>query len=143
MRAGQSISMWTFARRAMPIVLVTILAVSGAIGQQSESTEPAEQQDTAESGEPPEKTIKMRASNWHWKPELIRVPLGTRLRIEFQSYDASHSFELKGYRIKLQLPEGKSAEVEFVADKAGEFKWRCGRPCGNGCAKMVGKLIVE
>lgn len=143
MRVHQSASTWDFARWAMLVVLMATMAASGAIGQEAESGEPAEQQGSADSEEHPLKTIKMIASNWHWRPELIRVPVGTRLRIEFDSYDASHSFVLKGYGIKVPLREGKSAEVEFVADKVGEFKWRCGRPCGNGCAKMVGKLIVE
>lgn len=93
--------------------------------------------------ERPVKQIKMVAENWKWTPDVIRVKLGTRVVIDFDSYDASHSFVLKAYKIKVPLPEGKHGKVEFVADKAGEFTWRCGRPCGDGCAKMRGKLIVE
>ena len=85
----------------------------------------------------------MYAENWKWTPDTIKVPVGTKLRIQFESRDASHSFNLKAYKIKLPLPEGTKDELEFVADKVGEFKWYCGRPCGNGCNKMVGKLIVE
>lgn len=115
------------------------LALAGSV--------PARSQAAPAAAEPPAagevKTIKMIATNWEWKPNVIRVTQGTRLHIEFESFDASHSFVLKAYGIKVQLPEGKKDEVEFLADKAGEFKWRCGRPCGNGCPKMVGKLIVE
>ena len=131
------------ARWALLCVLAFSVAGSGAAWQQAGSVEPVAEQDSADPSELPVKTFKMIASNWRWKPDLMRVPVGTRVRIEFQSYDASHSFVLKAYGIKQQLPEGKPGEVEFVADKPGEFKWRCGRPCGNGCAKMVGKLIVE
>ena len=101
----------------------------------------AESSEDAE--ELPQKTIKMIASNWRWQPDVIRVAVGTRVRIEFQSFDASHSFVLKGFGVKEPLPQGKPGLVEFVADKPGEFRWRCGRPCGNGCAKMGGKLIVQ
>lgn len=92
--------------------------------------------------EAPVKKVKMHARNWDWTPDEIRVKKGTRVIIDFFSEDASHGFELKAYKIKVNLPQDKRAQVEFVADKVGNFKWRCSRPCGNGCAKMIGKLIV-
>jgi heme/copper-type cytochrome/quinol oxidase subunit 2 len=108
------------------------------------SAQPADEVEAVPAEEElPVKTVKMTAENWKWTPKEIRVAQGTRLRLVFQSYDASHSFELKAYGIKLPLPEGKTGEIEFVVDKPGVFKWRCGRPCGDGCAKMRGKLIVE
>jgi len=94
-------------------------------------------------GEEPVKLIKMFAEEWKWTPNLIRVAQGTRIKIEFLSYGASRRFDLKGYNLKVRIPQGKLVSVEFVADKKGTFRWRCGRPCGNGCAKMTGKLIVE
>jgi len=93
--------------------------------------------------EQPYKLIKMYAEEWKWSPKLIRVPVGTKLRIEFLSYGASRRFDLKAYNLKVRIPQDKLVSVEFVADKKGTFRWRCGRPCGNGCAKMTGKLIVE
>jgi heme/copper-type cytochrome/quinol oxidase subunit 2 len=85
----------------------------------------------------------MYAENWRWVPNVVRVPVGGRVVIDFESRDASHSFVLKAYGLKVPLPEGKSGHVEFVADRKGEFRWFCGRPCGDGCAKMTGTLIVE
>lgn len=99
--------------------------------------------DSADEGPGTEKRIKMTAQNWKWIPDVIRVKKGTKLTIEFQSYDASHSFVLKAYKIKHPLPEGSRSEISFVVDKAGEFPWKCGRPCGDGCPKMRGRLIVE
>jgi cytochrome c oxidase subunit 2 len=93
--------------------------------------------------ETPVKLIKMFAEQWKWIPNLIRVPQGTRVRIEFMSWDATRRFDLKGYNLKVNLQQDKPTSVEFVADKVGTFKWKCGRPCGDGCAKMTGKLIVE
>jgi heme/copper-type cytochrome/quinol oxidase subunit 2 len=93
--------------------------------------------------EEPYKLIKMFAEEWKWSPNEIRVPVGTKLRIEFLSYGATRKFELKAYNLKVLTPQDKLVSVEFVADKKGTFRWRCGRPCGNGCAKMTGKLIVE
>jgi cytochrome c oxidase subunit 2 len=102
-----------------------------------------EVQEVEEAEDQPVKQIKMYVEQWKWSPSVIRVPQGTRLRIEMLSYDASRRFDLKAYKLKVRLPEGKPVTVEFVADKKGEFRWRCGRPCGDGCAKLVGKLIVE
>ena len=92
--------------------------------------------------EVPVKRIKMYARNWKWTPDYIRVKKGTRVIIDFFSEDASHAFQLKAYKIKVNLPQDKRAQIEFVADKVGTFPWRCSRPCGNGCPKMTGKLIV-
>jgi heme/copper-type cytochrome/quinol oxidase subunit 2 len=109
----------------------------------TEATEPAEPAAPAQEADDQVKFIKMYVEEWKWTPNLIRVPVGTKLRIEFLSYGATRRFDLKAYKLKVKLPQDKPVTVEFVADKKGEFKWRCGRPCGDGCAKLTGKLIVE
>jgi heme/copper-type cytochrome/quinol oxidase subunit 2 len=97
----------------------------------------------ADTPERPVKEIKLYVEKWKWTPDVIRVKQGTLLKIEALSHDASRRFDLKAYRLKVPLPEGKRVDFEFVADKAGKFHWKCGRPCGNGCAKLWGTLIVE
>ena len=128
--------------RAMALLALAALAATGLAAQEDAPAPPAPAGD-ATVREAPVKQIKMYAENWKWSPALIRVPQGTRVKIRFESRDASHAFVLKDYGIKVPLPQDTTAEVEFVADRAGEFKWVCGRPCGKGCSKMVGKLIVE
>jgi cytochrome c oxidase subunit 2 len=123
-------------------------AVGTAADQTPPETEPPVEEEAPEVEPPaeeehPVKLIKMYAEEWKWTPDLIRVPVGTKLRIEFLSYGATRKFDLKGYKIKVLLPQDKPVSVEFVADKKGTFRWRCARPCGDGCAKMTGKLIVE
>jgi len=130
------------------VVLACFLVPVVADGQPPAEKKPPPAQGEAaqpeqEQAEAPVKQIKLTAQNWKWTPNVVRVKLGTRLVIDFQSWDASHSFELKAFGIDVPLPQDKTAHVEFVADKVGKFKWRCGRPCGDGCPKMVGKLIVE
>lgn len=95
-----------------------------------------------EGEERPVKEIKMTAENWKWKPAVIRVQKGTLVKIEVQNYDAPHRFDLKQLGLKVNLREGETTKFEFVASKVGEFRWKCGRPCGNGCPKMSGELIV-
>jgi heme/copper-type cytochrome/quinol oxidase subunit 2 len=129
-------------RRAVAILIATVLVAAGAAGAvaQEEAAEPA-----GESGggdEQPTKTIKMIAENWKWSPDQIRVKKGTKVVLVIEGWDAPHSFVLKAFGVKAAIPEGKKTTVTFVADKVGEFSWKCGRPCGNGCPKMKGKLTV-
>ena len=125
----------TSFRWSAAVALALVLAVAPLTAQDTDV-------DVAEP-DAPTKLIKMTSENFKWTPNVIRVTQGTRVTIEFQNYDAPHRFELKAYKLKVPLSEGKPAKVEFVADQAGTFKWKCGRPCGNGCPKMRGKLIVE
>ena len=93
--------------------------------------------------EVPTKLIKMQVENFRWEPDKIAVPEGTHVTLRITGYDATHRFDLKKpYNLKVLIPQGETVDVEFVAKHVGTFKWRCGRPCGNGCPKMTGKLIV-
>jgi len=102
-----------------------------------------EAQADAPEEEQPIKEIKLYVEEWKWTPSIIRVKQGTLLKIEALSYGASRRFDLRAYRLKVPLPQDKPVKFEFLADKKGEFPWKCGRPCGNGCAKLRGKLVVE
>ena len=93
--------------------------------------------------EAPTKTIKMTVENFKWVPKQLRIAKGTKVLLQIRSYDATHRFDLKKpYNLKVTLPQGKTTNVEFTASHVGTFKWKCGRPCGDGCPKMTGKLIV-
>jgi heme/copper-type cytochrome/quinol oxidase subunit 2 len=118
-------------------VLVTGLVAAGAlVGSAGPRAEDEPQG-------PPVKEIKMYAENWKWTPDVIRVEQGTQVVIVIDNVDASHRFDLKEYKLKVALPQDKTTTIEFIADKPGEFRWRCGRPCGDGCPKMVGTLVVS
>ena len=93
--------------------------------------------------EAPTKTVKMTVENFKWVPDQLRVEKGTKVVMHIRSYDATHRFDLKKpYNLKVVLPQSKTTEFEFMANHVGTFKWKCGRPCGNGCPKMTGKLTV-
>ena len=117
---------------AMLVILVMLVAVQVRAAEKPTSDEP----------EPEKRTVRMDVEEWKWIPDIVRVREGTTVVLKIHSFDASHRFDLKAYGLKVPLPQDKLTKVEFVADKPGEFSWRCGRPCGNGCPKMRGKLIV-
>ena len=136
----------TLSRIVAGLFVTALLALAPAASsdaRQDADVQPAAAAEGADVPTVPVKKIKLYVENWKFIPNVIRVKQGTKVVIDFVSRDASHSFVLKGYKLKVPLPEGKTGKVEFVADKVGTFGWRCGRPCGNGCPKMTGKLIVE
>jgi heme/copper-type cytochrome/quinol oxidase subunit 2 len=118
--------------RGALVLLFCVLGAGWLAAQEPAEPEPEQQT----------KTIKMYAQNWSFSPSTIRVKQGTRVVLEFESRDAPHSFVLKAFGLKVNLPQDKKTRAEFVADKVGEFRFRCGRPCGNGCPKMTGKVVV-
>jgi len=122
-------------KKTATVVILSILA-AGVMGVVAGDEAPLQQ------AEAPVLEMKIYAGNWSWEPNMIRAKLGTRVILHIENRDAPHSFMLKAYRLKVALPQDKTTTLEFIADKAGEFKWRCGRPCGNGCAKMRGTLLV-
>ena len=127
---------------ALALLALTVVATSGIAAQEDAPAPPAAEAEP-EAEARPVKQIKMYAESWKWTPSTIRVTEGSLVRIHFVSRDASHAFELKDYGVEVPLPQDTTADVEFVVDRVGTFKWKCSRPCGNGCAKMRGKLIVE
>ena len=91
----------------------------------------------------PVREFNLFAKEWTWEPENIRVKQGSHVVLHIESLDGARSFVLKPYGLKVPLPEGERVTVEFDADQVGTFEFKCGRPCGNGCAKLRGTLTVH
>lgn len=102
------------------------------------------------------KVIPLQAASWAFTPTEIRVNQGDIVRLlittaqdEVALYNG-HGFGIDGYNVNAFLVKGTTQEVEFEADKAGEFVFRCTSFCVHGEGvdpnnhfNMVGKLIVE
>jgi cytochrome c oxidase subunit 2 len=59
-----------------------------------------------------------------------------------QATDVVHGFYLDGYGIETRVEPGISEQVEFVADRAGKFRYRCSVSCGTLHPFMIGELVV-
>ena len=108
-------------------------------------------------------TISLEAKKYGYAPSRIIVNKGDTIVLKPASLDATHGFLLDGYPLefiirkggtylkygwedddgKLQTDWDKVSEVEFVADKAGKFVFRCTQTCGNLHPFMTGELIVK
>jgi cytochrome c oxidase subunit 2 len=113
--------------------------------------------------EPRTHTLSLEAKKYGYSPSRIIVNKGDKIVLKPTSLDATHGFLLDGHPIefimrkgatflkyawedddgKLQADWDRVSEVEFGADKAGKFTFRCTQTCGNLHPFMTGELIVK
>lgn len=99
--------------------------------------------------------ISMKAESWRFTPNRIEVNRGDLVRLHFvtaqdevELYNG-HGFGIEKYGVNVFLLKGTDQTVEFVADKPGEYTFRCTSFCSAPEAaienhfNMVGKLVVN
>jgi cytochrome c oxidase subunit II len=80
---------------------------------------------------------------YEFGPSSLRVKKGEHLRLVIAALDHDHGFRLDEFHINKKIERGKTVTVEFTADKAGTFPFRCSNFCGLGHGGMKGTLVVE
>ena len=123
------------------VLLVGVVLGSGCAQKETESATATAVLETAATGEVKEFT--MTAKNWDFSPSTIMVHQGDTVKLHIKSIDVPHGFILPDFGINQDLPPGKTVDVEFVADKAGTFPFRCSVFCGSGHREMIGQLVVQ
>lgn len=86
--------------------------------------------------------IAIEAGSFYYKPNLIRVKKGEKVKVTLNAVSMVHNFNIDELSVKGPNTQmGTSSTVEFTADKVGEFEFYCsiGQHRANG---QVGKLIV-
>ena len=89
------------------------------------------------------KFFELIARNWEFVPNIIKVNLGDRVWVDVRAVDVEHGFFIPEYGINRQIRKNETVHVEFVADKKGEFEFKCSMYCGEGHYGMKGRLVVE
>ena len=89
------------------------------------------------------KEINLEAYKFGYSPERIVVKKGEVVKLLATSRDVPHGVFIKEYGINEKVEKGKVNNIEFVADKTGEFDILCSVYCGAGHHSMKAKLIVE
>jgi heme/copper-type cytochrome/quinol oxidase subunit 2 len=97
----------------------------------------------------------MKVESWKFTPNTIEVNKGDIVRLHLTTAQdevalyIGHGFGIEKYNVNAFLIKGAEQTVEFVADKAGTFTFRCTFFCSSPEAalenhfNMVGKLIVH
>lgn len=120
-------------RTVFALAVVTIMAAAAAAQDSHQAAAP--------SGNVVE--IKITAKRFQYDPNVITVKKGQKVRLLITALDHNHGFQLPAYDINQEIYKGQTATIEFTADKAGTFPFKCSVYCGLGHRKMKGKLIVE
>jgi cytochrome c oxidase subunit II len=87
--------------------------------------------------------IQVTLRKYEFSPGLLRVRKGEQVKLVMVAADHDHGFKLDDFDINQKIPKGKTVVVEFTADKAGTFQFRCSSVCGLGHRNMKGTLVVE
>jgi cytochrome c oxidase subunit II len=87
--------------------------------------------------------IQVTLRKYEFSPGTLHVRNGEQVRLIMASVDHDHGFKLDDFDINQKIPKGTTVVVEFIADKAGTFQFRCSGVCGLGHRNMKGTLVVE
>ncbi len=107
---------------------------------------------------PQEREITIRARQYAYAPERIRVNKGDTVHIRLISDDVVHGFYLEGYDIDAEIQPLASKiilrrpsrpdesrevdEIVFTANREGKFRYRCSHTCGFLHPFMLGEMVV-
>jgi cytochrome c oxidase subunit 2 len=87
--------------------------------------------------------IQLTLRKYEFNPGSLRVRKGERVKLVMTAADHDHGFKLDDFDVNQKIPKGTTVVVEFTADKAGTFQFRCSNVCGLGHKNMKGTLVVE
>ena len=87
--------------------------------------------------------IQVTLRKYEFSPGSLRVRKGEQVKLVMVAADHDHGFKLDDFSIDQKIPKGTTVVVQFTADKAGTFQFRCSSVCGLGHRNMKGTLVVE
>lgn len=91
----------------------------------------------------PDVTVNINSRQYAFEPTEIRVKKGQKVCLKLTSQDVEHGIMIDDYHVHVHGQKDKPGEVQFVADRTGEFNFICHQVCGTGHGDMKGKFIVE
>ena len=72
----------------------------------------------------------------------LYLPQGQKVRITLSASDVDHGFWIPAFMVQAQASPGQTTQVEFTADKVGEFPGRCNILCGRSHSQMIFNVKV-
>ena len=87
--------------------------------------------------------ILLTARNYRFSPNRIDVSQDDLVRLTIRSEDLAYSFAVDEYRIARRVPPGSTTTFEFLADRAGTFRFYSNLTNDSAHAEMQGQLVVR
>lgn len=89
------------------------------------------------------KVFNIDAMNYSFSIKEIRVKKGDAVKITLNNVEGFHDWTIDEFNAQTaKTSAGQSVEIEFIADKTGNFEYYCS--VGNHRQQgMIGKFIVE
>ena len=104
--------------------------------------------------------IEVAAKKYEYSPEPVHVKKGTKVQLKITATDHDHGFKIATFpdgatqggtpglvfasaQDCWQLKKGETTTIEFLAQTAGTYTFRCCHTCGVGHRGMKGELVVE
>ncbi len=114
---------------ALPVLLATLL-LAIPVFTQTET--------------PETKVFELTVEKYKFEPSHITVNKGDKVVLKIKSKDTTHGLTLSDFDKKRALiNKDEITTVEFAADKAGLFEYRCTKFCGFGHLFGFEKLKIE
>ncbi len=77
-----------------------------------------------------------------YAPSVIELERGDTVDLELVATDVVHGLYLEGYDVSVSADPGQTAQLSFIADRAGSFRFYCSVSCGPLHPFMSGRLRV-
>ena len=71
------------------------------------------------------------------QPPTLYLPQGEKVRFTLTATDVVHGFWIPAFMIQMQNLPGETNELQFTANKLGEFPGRCNILCGRNHSQML------
>lgn len=101
----------------------------------------------------PDLLVKVVAHAWWWEfdyptlgiksSEALHLPSDKKVRIELRSADVIHSFWIDGMVKPIDLPPGKTEQLDLIVKSPGELHGSCDSGCGCGSICMRFRVVAS
>jgi cytochrome c oxidase subunit 2 len=89
------------------------------------------------------RTIDVKLSQSGFTPERIEVGVGERVRLNVESVDGTHGFQVTGLGLDAEAPaDGKAVTIDLTPKEAGTFTIRCTTYCGGGHDRTAALIVT-
>ncbi len=85
----------------------------------------------------------MLAQIWTFRPNEIRIPVGSEITFYVTSKDVQHGFKITETNINMMVVPGQISTLRTTFDKPGVYNLICHEYCGVGHHTMYAQIIVE